>query len=171
MNSNDNKASSLSTKTVFKYGEDDETIVDAVATTITSNADVASMVEHDDDDGQEEPEAAAACVNKTSADYCVDSYSHFDSPSVSKGTTTETVSCTAELNKLLGISHFQMCTPHKARQQDKVYEEREKSCWILHLRTGIFYPKGHEWVMNEVPDGAAIFASSYWLRNSDMYRV
>ncbi|GKA26755.1 26S proteasome non-ATPase regulatory subunit 7 homolog A [Tanacetum coccineum] len=60
---------------------------------------------------------------------------------------------------------------HKARQQDKVYEEREESCWILHLRTGIFYPKGHEGVMNEVPDGAAIFASSYWLRNSDMYRV
>ncbi|GJS87194.1 hypothetical protein Tco_0769830 [Tanacetum coccineum] len=49
---------------------------------------------------------------------------------------------------------------HKARQQDKVYEEREESCWILHLRTGIFYPKGHEGVMNEVPDGAAIFASS-----------
>ncbi|GJX94717.1 RNA-directed DNA polymerase, eukaryota, reverse transcriptase zinc-binding domain protein [Tanacetum coccineum] len=48
---------------------------------------------------------------------------------------------------------------HKARQQDKVYEEREESCWILHLRTGIFYPKGHEGVMNEVPDGAAIFAS------------
>ncbi|GJT00223.1 hypothetical protein Tco_0821392 [Tanacetum coccineum] len=60
---------------------------------------------------------------------------------------------------------------HKARQQDKVYEEREESCWILHLRTGIFYPKGHEGVMNEVPDGTAIFASSYWLRNNDMYRV
>ncbi|GKA15189.1 hypothetical protein Tco_0694936 [Tanacetum coccineum] len=49
---------------------------------------------------------------------------------------------------------------HKARQQDKVYEEREESCWILHLRTGIFYLKGHEGVMNEVPDGAAISASS-----------
>ncbi|GJZ94304.1 hypothetical protein Tco_0666507, partial [Tanacetum coccineum] len=45
---------------------------------------------------------------------------------------------------------------HKARQQDKVYEEREESCWILHLRTSIFYPKGHEGVMNEVPNGAAI---------------
>ncbi|GJY80396.1 ribonuclease H-like domain-containing protein [Tanacetum coccineum] len=60
---------------------------------------------------------------------------------------------------------------HKARQQDKVYDEREESCWILHLCTGIFYVKCHEGVMNEVPDGAAIFASSYWLRNSDMYRV
>ncbi|GJV61323.1 hypothetical protein Tco_1467423 [Tanacetum coccineum] len=60
---------------------------------------------------------------------------------------------------------------HKARQQDKVYEEHEESCWILHLRTSIFYPKVHEGVMNEVPDGATIFASSYWLRNSDMYRV
>ncbi|GKE17831.1 hypothetical protein Tco_1425408 [Tanacetum coccineum] len=60
---------------------------------------------------------------------------------------------------------------HKARQQDKVYEEREESCWIPHLRTGVFYPKGHEWVMNEVPDGAGSFASSYSLRNNDMYRV
>ncbi|GJR78738.1 mitochondrial metalloendopeptidase OMA1-like protein isoform X1 [Tanacetum coccineum] len=60
---------------------------------------------------------------------------------------------------------------HKARQQDKVYDEREESCWILHLRTGIFYLKGHEGVMNEFSDGAAIFASSYLLRNSDMYRV
>ncbi|GKF45949.1 hypothetical protein Tco_0135751, partial [Tanacetum coccineum] len=60
---------------------------------------------------------------------------------------------------------------HKARQQDKVYDEREESCWILYFRTGIFYLKGHEGVMNEVPEGAAIFASSCWLRNSDMYRV
>ncbi|GJR37771.1 hypothetical protein Tco_1213455 [Tanacetum coccineum] len=60
---------------------------------------------------------------------------------------------------------------HKTRQQDKVYEEREECCWIPHLCTGIFYLKGHEGVMNEVPDGAASFASSYWLRNSDMYRV
>ncbi|GKC85602.1 hypothetical protein Tco_1141319 [Tanacetum coccineum] len=60
---------------------------------------------------------------------------------------------------------------HKARQQDKVYDERKESCWILHLRTGIFYLKGHEGVTNEVPDGAAIFASSYWLRNSGMYRL
>ncbi|GJW67205.1 hypothetical protein Tco_0121629 [Tanacetum coccineum] len=60
---------------------------------------------------------------------------------------------------------------HKARQQDKVYDEREESCWILHLRTGIFYLKVHEGVINEVSNGAAIFASRYWLRNSDMYRV
>ncbi|GKC91976.1 hypothetical protein Tco_1157418 [Tanacetum coccineum] len=60
---------------------------------------------------------------------------------------------------------------HKARQQDKVYNEREESCWILHLCIGIFYLKGHEGVMNEVPDGAAIFASSYCLRNNDMYLV
>ncbi|GJZ88935.1 retrovirus-related pol polyprotein from transposon TNT 1-94 [Tanacetum coccineum] len=60
---------------------------------------------------------------------------------------------------------------HTEDNKDKVYEEREESCWILHLRTGIFYPKSHEGVMNEVPDGAAIFASSYCLRNSDMYRV
>ncbi|GKE51337.1 hypothetical protein Tco_1486493, partial [Tanacetum coccineum] len=44
---NNNKASS--TKIVFKYGEDDETIVDAVATIITSNADVDPSIYQDDD--------------------------------------------------------------------------------------------------------------------------
>ncbi|GJZ14170.1 hypothetical protein Tco_0549400 [Tanacetum coccineum] len=58
---------------------------------------------------------------------------------------------------------------HDNKKRDT--KEREECCWIPHLCTGIFYLKGHEGVMNEVPDGAAIFASSYWLRNSDMYRV
>nr|GEV07414.1 probable protein arginine N-methyltransferase 1 [Tanacetum cinerariifolium] len=44
MTSNDNKASSSSTKTIFKYGEDDE----AVTTTITSNADVDSSIYQDE---------------------------------------------------------------------------------------------------------------------------
>ncbi|PWA75624.1 late embryogenesis abundant protein, LEA5-type [Artemisia annua] len=59
---------------------------------------------------------------------------------------------------------------HNVREQDKVYKEREESCWIPHPRTGIFYPKGQEGVMNEVPVGAASFAhGNYWLRDSDMY--
>ncbi|GKB36493.1 hypothetical protein Tco_0881435 [Tanacetum coccineum] len=79
------------------------------------------------------------------------------------------ISLMAMVPLLLNINEWNECYDnedelqsfrHKARQQDKVYEEREESCWILHLRTGIFYPKGHEGVMNEVPDGAAIFASN-----------
>ncbi|MCL7028223.1 hypothetical protein MKW94_028120 [Papaver nudicaule] len=37
--------------------------------------------------------------------------------------------------------------------------------WIPHSRTGIYYPTGHEQVMHDVPDGAASFGQTYWLRN------
>ncbi|KAI3789192.1 hypothetical protein L2E82_01982 [Cichorium intybus] len=56
---------------------------------------------------------------------------------------------------------------HKVQGQKTEYEGHEEECWIPHNRTGIYYPKGHEWVMEDVPDGAACFAYSYWLRNSD----
>ncbi|GKB51213.1 hypothetical protein Tco_0901966, partial [Tanacetum coccineum] len=85
--------------------------------------------------------------------------------------TPEQTATGKEISNLLIADSLLKTIRHKARQQDKVYEEREESCWVLHLRTGIFYPKGHEGVMNEVLDGAAIFASSYWLRNNDMHRV
>ncbi|CAK9181155.1 unnamed protein product [Ilex paraguariensis] len=39
--------------------------------------------------------------------------------------------------------------------------------WVPHPRTGIYFPKGHEWVMEEVPNGAASFGQTYWLRNTD----
>ncbi|PKA53654.1 hypothetical protein AXF42_Ash009150 [Apostasia shenzhenica] len=55
-------------------------------------------------------------------------------------------------------------------------EWREKStktsvsglpCWVPHPMTGIYYPKGHEWVMEGVPEGAASRDGSYWLRSSE----
>ncbi|KAG2306265.1 hypothetical protein Bca4012_084700 [Brassica carinata] len=39
--------------------------------------------------------------------------------------------------------------------------------WIPHPRTGIFFPPGHESVMEGVPDGAASFDMTFWLRNID----
>lgn len=60
---------------------------------------------------------------------------------------------------------------HEVQHQNKEYEVPEESYWIPHPRTGIYYPKGHEWVMKDVPDGAATFANNYWLRNSDTHGV
>ncbi|KAJ4820147.1 F-box/RNI superfamily protein [Rhynchospora pubera] len=40
--------------------------------------------------------------------------------------------------------------------------------WIPHPRTGIYYPEGHEWVMEDVPNGASSFAVNYWLRSSEV---
>ncbi|EEF34883.1 conserved hypothetical protein [Ricinus communis] len=41
------------------------------------------------------------------------------------------------------------------------------SCWVPHPRTGIYVPKGHERVMDDVPEGAASFNQTYWLRTVD----
>ncbi|OAY39198.1 uncharacterized protein LOC122724856 [Manihot esculenta] len=44
---------------------------------------------------------------------------------------------------------------------------KDQSCWIPHPRTGIYMPKGHERVMEDVPEGAALFDQTSWLRNVD----
>ncbi|CAI9104308.1 OLC1v1002951C1 [Oldenlandia corymbosa var. corymbosa] len=41
-------------------------------------------------------------------------------------------------------------------------------CWMPHYRTGIYYPKGHEAIMEDIPEGAACFGdTTYWMRNID----
>nr|XP_043623170.1 uncharacterized protein LOC122594953 [Erigeron canadensis] len=52
------------------------------------------------------------------------------------------------------------------QQEDR--QRIEGSCWIPDPRTGIYYPKGHEWVMKDVPDGAATFTYNYWFRNTEL---
>ncbi|XP_050148835.1 uncharacterized protein LOC126623901 isoform X1 [Malus sylvestris] len=39
--------------------------------------------------------------------------------------------------------------------------------WVPHPRTGIYVPKGHEKVMDDVPKGAASLNQTFWLRNVD----
>ncbi|KAF9621691.1 hypothetical protein IFM89_026584 [Coptis chinensis] len=39
--------------------------------------------------------------------------------------------------------------------------------WIPHPRTGIYYPKGSERVMEDVPDGASVFIRTHWLRSDE----
>ncbi|CAN1156220.1 hypothetical protein LINPERPRIM_LOCUS20078 [Linum perenne] len=39
--------------------------------------------------------------------------------------------------------------------------------WVPDPRTGIYFPRGQEWVMEDVPENAARFGQSYWLRNVD----
>lgn len=45
-------------------------------------------------------------------------------------------------------------------------KSRGNGCWIPHPRTGIYFPVGHEWVMEDVPDGAANFSQTCWFRNN-----
>lgn len=38
-------------------------------------------------------------------------------------------------------------------------------CWVPHPRTGIYFPVGHDWVMEDVPEGAATFSETCCFRN------
>jgi hypothetical protein len=43
----------------------------------------------------------------------------------------------------------------------------DSSYWVPHPRTGIYFPNGHESAMEDVPEGAASFNQTFWLRNVD----
>ncbi|KAK8962675.1 hypothetical protein KSP40_PGU022771 [Platanthera guangdongensis] len=45
--------------------------------------------------------------------------------------------------------------------------EEGRSYWIPHERTGIYYPLGYEYVMKDIPKGAASFGGPYWLRETE----
>jgi hypothetical protein len=53
------------------------------------------------------------------------------------------------------------------RQGPVEVRSAEVALWVPHPRTGIYYPKGFEWVMEDVPSGAASFQQSYWLRTGE----
>ncbi|KAH6773105.1 glutamate racemase [Perilla frutescens var. frutescens] len=39
--------------------------------------------------------------------------------------------------------------------------------WVPHPPTGIYYPQGQERVMEGIPNEAASFDQTFWLRNTD----
>lgn len=43
----------------------------------------------------------------------------------------------------------------------------DSAWWVPHPRTGIYFPKGHEWVMEDVPEDAARLNQTFWFRNVD----
>lgn len=50
-------------------------------------------------------------------------------------------------------------------------EHHESACWVPHPRTGIYFPKGQERVMEDVPDGAASLVQTHWFRNDPDHGV
>lgn len=42
---------------------------------------------------------------------------------------------------------------------------RSSACWVPHPRTGIYVPKGQEWVLDDVPQNATSLNKTHWLRN------
>ncbi|XP_034682115.1 uncharacterized protein LOC117911803 isoform X5 [Vitis riparia] len=60
--------------------------------------------------------------------------------------------------------------PGKARGRTDGADHKgdgSSSSWVPHPRTGIYIPEGHDHMMDDVPDGAASFGQTYWLRTVD----
>ncbi|OIT27505.1 PREDICTED: uncharacterized protein LOC109239040 [Nicotiana attenuata] len=52
--------------------------------------------------------------------------------------------------------------------KERYGSEKKKSCWwVPHPRTGIYFPQGHERVIDDIPNGAASLTQTYWLRSED----
>ncbi|CAI9104310.1 OLC1v1002953C1 [Oldenlandia corymbosa var. corymbosa] len=49
-------------------------------------------------------------------------------------------------------------------------EDQRISCWVPHYRTGIYYPRGHEAILEDISEGAAsscLGDTTFWMRNTD----
>nr|GME07628.1 uncharacterized protein LOC109161765 [Ipomoea batatas] len=44
---------------------------------------------------------------------------------------------------------------------------KNRGCWVPDPRTGIYFPEGHERVLDDIPNAAATSTQTYWLRNVD----
>ncbi|CAI9769988.1 unnamed protein product [Fraxinus pennsylvanica] len=58
---------------------------------------------------------------------------------------------------------------HRENRREVISKKREEDeeCWMPDPRTGIYYPKGHEGVMDDIPSNAATFEKVFWFRNQD----
>ncbi|GJN34962.1 hypothetical protein PR202_gb23679 [Eleusine coracana subsp. coracana] len=73
---------------------------------------------------------------------------------------------TAKINTCRKVKNKQGSNLVKRLEPAEV-RSAEAALWVPHPRTGIYYPKGFEWVMEDVPSGAASFRQSYWLRTGE----
>ncbi|XWS54705.1 hypothetical protein CRYUN_Cryun10bG0112500 [Craigia yunnanensis] len=73
------------------------------------------------------------------------------------------------LSKIAGADReiINECTRTNSSSSSSTNDIKDSSCWVPHPKSGIYFPESHEWVMNDVPDGAASLARTFWLRNVD----
>ncbi|XP_039137333.1 uncharacterized protein LOC120274860 [Dioscorea cayenensis subsp. rotundata] len=53
----------------------------------------------------------------------------------------------------------------KEKEKGRGSSESGGGWWMPDPRTGIYYPKGCERVMDDIPDGAATFQQTHWFRS------
>uniref|UniRef100_A0ACD5Y5H0 Uncharacterized protein n=1 Tax=Avena sativa TaxID=4498 RepID=A0ACD5Y5H0_AVESA len=76
-------------------------------------------------------------------------------------------SATAKSTGLLREFKNRQSSYLRSRVQPVEARSAETALWVPHPRTGIYYPRGFEWVMEDVPRNAATFKQPYWLRSDD----
>jgi hypothetical protein len=68
-------------------------------------------------------------------------------------------------SKHAGVDHAQKQPGNPSYSGEKIMSE--SSCWVPHPRSGVYFPKGHEWVIDDLPADVASLNQTCWLRNVD----
>ncbi|XP_059298319.1 uncharacterized protein LOC132051026 [Lycium ferocissimum] len=75
------------------------------------------------------------------------------------------------LQQMLQVGRWMSKVAAGLKQKDEsktsANEKKKACCWIPDNRTGIYFPEGHEKVINDLPNGAASLTRTYWLRSED----
>ncbi|KAK4758523.1 hypothetical protein SAY87_019824 [Trapa incisa] len=72
------------------------------------------------------------------------------------------------ISRITGLEQQQEKAEQVASCDDLLEEDEMQKLpvWIPHPRTGIYFPRGHERVMDKVPDNAASLSETCWFRSS-----
>lgn len=84
--------------------------------------------------------------------------------------TMELSSCREAKPARRGVMSKVAGAPGKSRGKADVGDHKgdgSSSSWVPHPRTGIYFPKGQDHVLEDVPEGAASFGQTYWFRTED----
>ncbi|KAG5238731.1 2-oxoglutarate (2OG) and Fe(II)-dependent oxygenase superfamily [Salix suchowensis] len=68
---------------------------------------------------------------------------------------------------MISKTQMLMLSSASPRKIKELKQRWQDGGWVPHPRTGIFVPKGREWVVDDVPEKAASLNQTYWLRNVD----
>lgn len=72
------------------------------------------------------------------------------------------------ISRLSGLEQQQEKSEELVNYSDIGEDEMQRlPLWIPHPRTGIYFPKGQERVMDDIPERAASLAETCWFRSID----
>ncbi|XP_059448951.1 uncharacterized protein LOC132180113 [Corylus avellana] len=69
-------------------------------------------------------------------------------------------------SKHAGVDHHAQKKPRNPSGRGEKMSE-SPPCWVPHPRSGVYFPKGHEHVIDDLPAHAASLNQTFWLRNVD----